>query len=204
MSDEHVKSDAAAALEKRLATLPREVEPPRDLWAGIAERIADVEAIESPNENADTGAPISEVSAGRFSAWYGLAAAALFAVVTSLVTVNENADVPGGAVGVGALASFETEAFGGPERAAELLRVRQDLHQVFRQALEELAPETRTVVIDNLTRIELARAEIDAALKDDPQNQLLQQLLMNSYANELSMLNEFAGMTRSAAQRTAL
>ena len=96
--------------------------------------------------------------------------------------------------------SFEIEGMD----SAQLMLVRNNLHSSLQLALDELSPQTRDTVIENLARIDMARAEIDSALKSDPANQLLKQMLLASYTNEITLLNEFTLMARSAPQRTQL
>ncbi len=174
-------TDKPRTLDSRLAALPREATPAPRVWQQIEARIADG-------------------SADR-SARFEVATAALFAVLT-----------------VGVIFGFgELEKMKGPARFAEvemfeiegfdrtqLMQVRDNLHGSLRLALDELSPETRITVVENLARIDAARAEIDLALKGDPANQLLKQMLLASYTNEISLLNQFTVMAGSAPQRTQL
>jgi hypothetical protein len=63
--------------------------------------------------------------------------------------------------------------------------------------LDALPPETREVVRANLEAIRAAVGEINAALAQDPGNVFLQQLLLDSYHDELAVLVNVRRMTET-------
>jgi hypothetical protein len=67
--------------------------------------------------------------------------------------------------------------------------------------IENLSEETRADVLANLELIRQAIDEINRALADEPDNALLQNLLLDTYRDELSLLKKVDGITRSAMRR---
>ena len=191
-----------ANLDARIAQLPEQIVPDAALWQAIAGQLDAVQESAQAHERApDAVVPIAQPRQSTGSSWYEMAAAAAFAAVTcAFIAWGQLASTGDPDIALARLAPFEmSEQHGG-----ELIRVRQQLHNELRRALEELSPATRVVVVENLSRIELARAEIESALEEEPGNRLLEQLLLTSYTNELTLLNEFTTVARSAQQRTRL
>lgn len=203
MSDKH-PGISGSELDARLAQLKPDIEPAESLWAAIAENletpIVGVEpdgVAERPPLDAPVDAPVSK----PVGAWREWAVAAAFAAATAaFIAVGTVVPTAGPSLMLSRVVPFESHG----QHGGELIRVRQQLHTQLRKALEELSPATRVVVVENLTRIEEARAEIEAALKKEPGNRLLEQLLLKSYTSELTLLKEFASVTRTAQQRTRL
>jgi hypothetical protein len=67
--------------------------------------------------------------------------------------------------------------------------------------LERLSPATRADVERNLTIIRGAIAEISVALDAEPDNALLQQLLLKSYQEELTLMQHVGGLTQRVMAR---
>jgi hypothetical protein len=67
--------------------------------------------------------------------------------------------------------------------------------------LDNLPAETRNIVVTNLEAIRLAISDINKALAADPDNVLLQQLLLGTYRDELTLMNQVESITRSAMRR---
>lgn len=163
-------------LRDSAAALPRSLEPPRDLWPGIAAEIGE-----------------SKVVRGRFGRSAFLAAAAAVLVVSLVVTayfVGRSqvtvATVSPAVVEIGPsdvlLASFEGLGVDNySSRRAELL-----------DALEgrshELSPETMDVVMDNLQVIDQAMDRIAVALGEDPENEFLMKQLAGAYRRQIDLL----------------
>jgi len=193
---------SAAQLDARVAGLEPEIQPAAALWDAIGQQLDDVSSASA------TRAPAVVVPLAPRRAWPEWAVAAAFVAATvAFITFDFlDEDVPQTTLAAEQnqsatrLASFETHAGYG----SELIRVRQQLRTELRMALEELSPATRQVVVENLTRIEEARAEIETALAQEPGNRLLEQLLLTSYTNELTLLHEFTGVARAAQQRIQL
>lgn len=54
--------------------------------------------------------------------------------------------------------------------------------------LEQMDPETRLNIEDNIRTIQDAIADINRALANEPDNVLLQEMLLDTYRDELSLL----------------
>ena len=65
---------------------------------------------------------------------------------------------------------------------------RRDVELRLTERLEQLPPATRLDVTTNLQTIRSAIADINAALASEPDNALLQQLLLSSYSQELALM----------------
>ena len=70
--------------------------------------------------------------------------------------------------------------------------------------MEALTPETREVVQRNLDQIRRAMDEINKELEADPNNVLLQRLLMNTYQNEMAVLMNVNRMMQTLPTRTEI
>ncbi len=175
--------------------LPLEVVPKRDLWPGIAA------AIETPA----AGEPVRR---GYADGWFARAAAVLLLVGASSgltwFVMQDGGD--GGALAPPAdgyvfepvSGSFGDRYTLGPDfqdaRASLVARLDAEL--------EKLSPETRAEVEENLADIRRAIAQINVALAEEPDNALLQELLINSYAEELAIMRRVDGITTSVMRRT--
>jgi hypothetical protein len=183
--------------------LPPGIAPARDLWPGIARAIEEQqEARKAELEPGPEG--------GRFG-WNRLFAQA--AAVLLLV---------GGSSGITWLAmqqdtqpvatqpaaqplqfqpvagSFGSQYHLGPE----FMDARNDLAARLEAELARLSPKTRTEVETNLETIRAAIVEINLALAKEPDNALLQGLLMNAYRDELAVMSRVEGMANTVMRRT--
>ena len=161
-------------LDEVLDLLPRHIEPPRDLWPEIESRL-------EPR------------AARRGRRWPWLAAAAVLLVVgSSLITANlvrREAAVTAQAPFERPDAAVMRTAFGpgqtlGPGYAA----VRQQLADSLEARIGRLPPAARAKLEANLAELHRATAEINAALELSPGDPLLEELLINSYQDELAVL----------------
>lgn len=178
--------------------LPAGIAPPRDLWPAIAA------AIENPQQR--------EAKSGRSPfGWNRVVAQA--AAVLLLV---------GGSSGITWLAmQQETQPLATEPQAQPLqfepvagsfgsqyhlgpdfMNARNDLAASLEEELARLSPETRAEVENNLEAIRAAIVEINLALAKEPDNALLQRLLMNAYRDELAVMSRVDGMTSTVMRRT--
>ena len=180
MSDTE-RNDKYVTAASRLAT---DVSPPRDLWPGIAEGIAPA----------------------RPSRWMPRLAQA--AVVVLLVGASsgltflamKDSQQPAPVVTPDLL--FEPAAFSsGYALGHEYLEARSDIAAQLDEELARLSPQVRADVEMNLQLIRNAIAEINAALEQEPTNALLQQLLLNAYQDELSLMHQVGGLTNRVMSR---
>jgi hypothetical protein len=81
----------------------------------------------------------------------------------------------------------------------------QDARSVLVSHLEDevarLSPAARGDVHKNLTTIRVAIADINKALANEPDNALLQKLLLSSYQEELSVMKKVNGITNAVMFR---
>jgi hypothetical protein len=184
--------------------LPGGIAPRRDLWPGIAGAIEDSEREDRAGEQ-----KVSAPTRGR-PAWNRIFAQA--AAVVLLV---------GGSSGVTWLAMkqdaqpvatvpsetlrFQSAAgsFGGQYHLGpEFLDARNELAARLDDELARLSPATRTEVETNLETIRAAILEINLALAEEPDNALLQRLLVNAYRDELAVMSRVDSIATSAMRRS--
>jgi hypothetical protein len=171
-----------------LRELPQSIEPPHDLWPRIEAQLGDVRA-------AADGATPAQRRAVRMR-W--LAAAAMVACVAIGVWVGRGL-VPGTA-GSGTVAVNTN-----PPRGVQPPPVSTVPHEVYvsdpryqeqraalvrelQARLAALPPAERDKVTASLQAIEKAKADLEQALGHDPSNALLQELLVNTYQDEMRVL----------------
>jgi hypothetical protein len=177
-------------MTKRLTSLqdlPQDVAPPRDLWPGIAATLQ--------NE------PRRKGLTARLRP-SGVQVAALAAVISALavgiwigrVLLPTNPVAPAGVVnGTQQAANVASNNRQDAVPAAfvtdpRYLRQRAALIRAHEGELERLPPETRAKVAASLASIRQSMKEIEAALGRDPSNALLQELLLNTYQDEMRVL----------------
>ena len=98
--------------------------------------------------------------------------------------------------------TFERASFGSSYTlGSDYLETRADLLAQFEQELERLSPEERQDVEQSLAVIRGAIDDINAALLQDPDNTLLQDLLMKTYHEELNVMRKVGGVTQSVMSR---
>lgn len=191
----HLESCAACATEAReleallaaAAGLPREIHPPRDLWAGIDARL-------------DAPIALPRRRAAGLPGWALVAAVLALVVVTAAVSSiltrrydeaialklrragGEAPAAAGGQVAAGAPAA-------GGEEARFLAASQELLDGLERQSL---SPETMAIVRRNLTAIDAAIVELHAALERDPGNGELNRMLLATYQRKIDLLEQAA------------
>jgi hypothetical protein len=168
------RTDSAGRLDEALELLPREIEPARDLWPGIAARL---------------GRPATRAP-GR---WPWLVAAGVLLVTgSSLVTavlVRRAAPTVAQVPAVPAAAPVQPAEFGpGQALGPGYDAIRQQLADTLESRIGRLPPEARARLETNLVELRRATAEINAALALRPGDPLLEELLLNSYQDELAVL----------------
>jgi hypothetical protein len=162
-----------ARLDAMLAGLPRELPPERDLWPQIA---AQLEPRHAPRR------------------WLPLAAAAVLLVAaSSLITahvVRQNAaPVAIEAPPAPGAATVRPASFGpGYALDPEYVAARQQLAAMLAARMDRLPNSARQKVEDNLAQLHRAADEINAALALQPGDPLLEELLLNTYQDELAVL----------------
>lgn len=192
-------------LDEALASLPRDVQPGRDLWAGISAEISASSPV----------AHHSSLSASRrrfvaSSPYFRIAAGFLLVVASSITTyvVTQRAAQQDVLQARQAAATQLQQApalpampasFGGQEpMSAEYLRARATLDAQFQREVATLPPVARARLERNLADLRSAASEISATLAEHPSNSLLQELLMSTYQSELALLGGIGDMTAPA------
>ena len=189
-------------LDEALASLPREVEPQRDLWPQIQAEIAKTPIV--------TDAAPVVYSRSR---WLQIAAAALLVVATSFTTYfvtrqslrNEATLIAQQAMPAPTVtaqpASF---SFGHEPLGVGYVNARADLDKRFRERVASLPPATRAKLERNLADLRHAADEISATLAEHPSDALLQELLMSTYQSELQLLSDVNDMATPNSTRADL
>jgi hypothetical protein len=182
-------ADTDARKVTSLRELSQSIEPPHDLWPGIEAQLGDIPA-------ARDGAMPAPRRALRMR-W--LAAAAMVACVATGVWIGRSL-LPG-TPEAGTVAHNEqrppAEA-SSPNTAPHEVYVSDPRYQEQRAALVRelqtrlaaLPQPERDKVSASLASIEKAKADLEQALGRDPSNALLQELLVNTYQDEMRVLTD--------------
>jgi hypothetical protein len=183
------------AVLRAVGRLPQSVEPRRDLWPAIAR------GLDQP----------AAAHRARFEVSFSFAAAAAIGCLAlgallsyAVLRQDTGTGVPTDSSAVASnrptvqQASFGSYAALGPEYE----RARAALVIDLAERLDRLPPVTRLKVEKNLAEIQRAVTEINAALERSPGDSLLQELLMNTYQDELSLLAHLNQTTGSLPART--
>jgi hypothetical protein len=173
-----------------LRDLPRDIAPPKDLWPAIAAQI------DPQSEAARAGRPAVSRggSAARLSQMRWLAAAAMVAAVAVGIWVGrELLPLPGKAGDAQPLGAHATTTAPGAFNVAYVpdpryQHERAALLATLQARLATLPPDSRTKVLASLAAIDKAKKDLESALGRDPSNALLQELLVNTYQDEMRVL----------------
>jgi hypothetical protein len=207
-----------------LRDLPRSVEPPRDLWAGIEARIiaerqttgavdasaaTDVrttaDASASPHDTVAPNSTVTDLASRRssstrqFSQLRWMAAAAVIAALAVGMWIGRSVlptigPVTNTANGNGLTANVPTANDGATALQAAYIsdpkyrQARETLLKSLSAKLASLPPDSRAKVISSLATIHKSMQDLEAALGKDPTNALLQELLVNTYQDEMRVL----------------
>ena len=171
--------DSIRSLREGASVLSKHIEPGRDLWPGIAARLAPTNAAERSTRE----------GRGRFSKYTrrvlvaSAAAVAVFLAIASVYRQTKGPDRPG---------TYDEQA-GGLE--AELIEAdrayavaRDELLAVLSDREPHLSPETAQVIRDNLTIIDQAVRETRQALDEDPGNERLARLLVATHQQGIDLI----------------
>jgi len=169
---------------RTLRDLPRAIEPPRDLWPQIEARL--------DADGAPGAMPVTVAGGTRRGVRVPLRALAAAAMVASLGvgvwigrTVLPGAAAPlmGDAHPPGAM---QTAWVADPRYQ----RAHEALMQSLGAQLAALPPASRAKVLGSLATIHDAKRQLEEALGKDPGNALLQELLVNTYQDEMRVLTD--------------
>jgi hypothetical protein len=198
----HANDSDGKKTVRSLRDLPQSVLPSRDLWAGIESQIS-AEAQSSPQKT-----PATRRTGVRNPANFRwLAAAAMIATLavgmwigrTMLPTPGTTTTAPPPTAKVepaqpaDSTAVFEELESGNTFKAAyfadpKLVKTRAALLKSVGEKFKSLPPDTQQKVIASLRTIHQSMKDLEAALGKDPSNALLQELLVNTYQDEMRVL----------------
>lgn len=173
------------------ARLPTEVTPERDLWPGIEQAIA---------------RPAKPAGGVWNTVWAQAAAVVLLVAGSSGITyfaVKDDGVYRGPQI-VSADNIFESVSgdFGRQFTLGnDYLEARNELEGGLEEKLESLSPDAREDVIKNLNTIRVAINEINESLAREPGNPLLQELLLSTYHEEMSLMIKVDGIANTAMRR---
>lgn len=155
------------ALARAVRDLDREVMPDRDLWQGIERQI--VEAPQKQRRDWD---------------WmpYGIAASLVVATASLMLNLMP--------AGEPQMLTVEQSV---DRMESEYLQVRNPLVEQFNQVNRDVDEQTMTDVHRNLEILRKARMEIEAAVREEPDNARLVELLMSIHEQELELLQRDYG-----------
>ena len=176
----------------RLSDLPREIAPPHDGWPALEARLR-----ESGRPPADAGAlPGRKAEPARYRRPRLMQIAALAAVLAAVfvgVSLDRWVLSPAQPTPQSAAVEHAGSAGGGMTVAyvtdPRYVRERQELLRTLDARLAKLPPPTRQKVLQSLTTIHQSMQQIQEALGREPGNALLQELLIDSYQNEMQVLS---------------
>lgn len=173
-------------LQEAARALETEVAPERDLWPGIEKAIA-------------------KPSRGRWNKVFAQAAAVVLLVgassgLTYLAMTKQTLYITPPPTLHYEQASFGDSYVLGPDYQD----ARNSLRGRFDEQLERLTREERDNVVKNVDAIRSVIEEINRALSNDPDNALLQELLLSTYQEELSIMMKVDGVTKAVMYRSDL
>ena len=183
------RENAGGRTVTALSELPQAIEPPRDLWPAIAARL------EMPAPAVSAAGARTPARAARLR-W--LAAAAMLASVAVGVWIGHSALPVAGrgavtaAVPAASLATFDAPTTLDAAYVADprYQRQRAALLRSLESRIATLPPLTRSKVLASLATIQHAKEDLEQALGKDPGNALLQELLVNTYQDEMRVLSD--------------
>ena len=178
------RDDKLTAAARQLAT---EVQPRSDLWPDIELAITE----RAPQRS-------------RWTPMFAQAAAIVLLVGASsgLTYLAVKDDQPVVIPQPAPEYTFKRAAFGSNYTlGVDYLDTRAEVLEQFEQEVERLSPQERQDVEQSLEVIRGAIDDINAALLQDPDNALLQDLLMKTYHEELNVMRKVGGVTQSVMSR---
>ena len=186
-------SDTERRKVTTLRELPQSIEPSHDLWPKIEAGLSG-----TPAEAADAdGTMLWRRRAARMR-W--LAAAAMLACVATGVWIgrsllpgphgNPTAPLTATTRAAGESQPGLTTAHGVYVSDPRYQHERTELVRTLEARLAALPPPAQAKVRASLTTIEKAKRDLEQALGRDPSNALLQELLVNTYQDEMRVLTD--------------
>lgn len=193
--DDDRRDDKLFAMANQLS---KEASPARDLWPKIS---AAIKAPRRPQRSRWT--PIFAQAAAVVLLVGGSSGLTYLVVKDQPADANSLSPVSGTTV-TAQRASFDGNysAFGGNYfLGAGYQDARGKLASKLDQELDRLSPESRSEVETNMQVIRDAIQQINAALEKEPDNVHLQELLLNTYREELNLMQRVGGLANNVMKR---
>jgi hypothetical protein len=178
-----------------LRDLPLDIAPPRDLWQGIEARLTEGARDSKSRDGVEPARRFGRPGRMRPGLMRLFAAAAVVAALAVGIWIGRAVlPVPGkppadvvmfAAHGVPSEPSAWHAAYVMDSRYT---RERAELVKGLEARLAALPPESRAKVVSSLKAINDSKADLEAELGKDPSNALLQELLVNTYQDEMRVL----------------
>jgi hypothetical protein len=174
-----------------LRELPRSIEPAHELWPAIEAQLGELPAGAVPAGTAPArraGPPLRWLAAAAMVAcvavgvWIGRSLLPATPGGSTAVTVVDRSATPGGLAPSTLDAAYVSDPRYERQRAA--------LVRALQEHLAALPPPARAKVSASLATIEKAKEDLEQALGRDPGNALLQELLVNTYQDEMRVLTD--------------
>jgi anti-sigma factor RsiW len=170
------------SLRRRVASLPRTLDPERDLWPEIERRLSEDGVVRTT-----FGVPRDRTPNRRPRTMRWIAAAAVVTVaVTAAYQLGRSQRPP--VLVERPVASTVVAASASPDVELELQEVRDDLRARLDLRRDDLDPATLRVIDDNLALIDRAIERISNALESDPGNARLTRQLVFAYRQQIDLL----------------
>jgi len=166
------------SLDRLIASLPREIVPPGNLWPRVAARLS----------SRPRHAPPMALAAAIAMVAAGLASLFTWAVLQS-------PSVPRVIQTVAATGSFDEP------RDPKYVLARDSVEKTFRDRLALLEPATRAKIESSLAVIQKAHEDIRKALAADPQSEVLEQLWQSTWHDEFDLYDRVVQATQPTMTR---
>jgi hypothetical protein len=182
--------DRFDALMNEAKSLSTDIEPECDLWPGIEA------AIQEPARSSFNWRPYLAQAAAVILLVGGSSGLTWLAVKDDAMPLS-----PTGSTNALQLTA-STASFGGQySLGPDFLDARRSLAARLEAEMDALPPETRADVEKNLQTIRTAIEDINQALAQEPDNALLQELLLSSYREELAVMRKVNGISNAVMLR---
>jgi hypothetical protein len=179
-----------------LRDLPLDITPPRDLWQGIEAQIAAEQSASKQQSGTDVDSTRRFGRAARMRIYAAAAMIATLAVgiwigravLPTTGPVTGQPPAGGGQVALHPSAGEPSALPAAYVMDSKYTRQRAALVKDLEARLNALPPESRAKVLTSLKAINDSKQQLEAELGKDPSNALLQELLVNTYQDEMRVL----------------